>query len=50
MKMRCIVSYKDGPFYGTLDFGVSSERDGAVDRELAKLRDRGASVLSVRFG
>lgn len=47
--MRCIIAYKNGPFYGRVDIGVQNEADPAADREVAKMKDRGYEILSVKF-
>jgi len=46
-RMRCIITYKRGPFSGTLDIGVSSEKDVRVQEEIAKLGN--VEIISVKF-
>ena len=45
--MRYIITYKRGPFFGTLDIGVLSEKDVRVQEEIAKLGN--VEIISVKF-
>lgn len=47
--VRCLISYKRGPFYGVQDIGVSSEDDPTVSEAIRKMESNGWVILGVRF-
>lgn len=47
--MRCVISYQRGPFWGLLEFGVTSADDPRIDLERDRLFTNGAVIIRQRI-